>query len=382
MKHRRPFAFASAAFALLGPLSGCLENEEVITVRADGSVHVAHSVKGDYADFAEGYSLPLHGPWTPANEEARSWLRHLVADTGSTELREAMKGIDAAHLFGIGDDGLRLSVEADFPSVASWPRYSAPEHEPYFSAYLERTASLEIDDKGDRVVYTFERTYHARRYEGFDLVDRLERVFPEELQTKLDELQPLSAPELSRVAAIVRDEHRTLYANFARSAVEMTYTHGSAELSPDAGAAAVLAVESAVTGLLTDDFVGDVWERVRAWAVLPDEERLAVRPSPLEELEERLRDQLRSSVARALTAHGTSEEAVNETLFAVEWNLTDYDHSMDLADEKFRVEVEMPGTIVGGNYASVEEGRAVWTLEIGDLNDRDRTMRVVSVLGG
>lgn len=60
------------AFALLLP--ACRETEEEITVRPDGSLHVELQAKGNVEDLADGYPIPLGGPWEARNDETRAWL--------------------------------------------------------------------------------------------------------------------------------------------------------------------------------------------------------------------------------------------------------------------------------------------------------------------
>ena len=53
---------APALFALALTLCACLENDEEITVRPDGSVAVFVSAKGSTEDLADGYSTDLPPP--------------------------------------------------------------------------------------------------------------------------------------------------------------------------------------------------------------------------------------------------------------------------------------------------------------------------------
>ena len=60
---------------------GCLENEETIQIDPDGSVVVRVAAKA--ADMADGYPVPLQGPWRPAGGETGRWLDSIGADTGT-----------------------------------------------------------------------------------------------------------------------------------------------------------------------------------------------------------------------------------------------------------------------------------------------------------
>jgi len=367
-----------AALALALIAAGCLENEEEIEVRADGSIHVVTTSSGDAPDLAGGYPIALSGPWTPVGADTLTWLRRLGPDTGSAQVIERAEDADWAAWFGIdpAEDKLELSATADFASVAEWPRFHAPASDPYRTAYSERSASLSVDDKGDRIVYTFERVYHARPMRGFDVKGRLEDAFPDEIEAKLDEQAPLSADELATVASIVRREHRTLFASLAGAALELVYVRGSASLAPAAADGARAALEDVADELFSTAAVGDLWARIRVW----ESDAEPQGPHPLEELEVAMRDRLRAALARSLAADRVPEDTGNELLFGLEWVLTRYDHALDLDDEKFAVAVRMPGTIVAGNFDERVDGAARWSFEADALDDRDVVMRAVSVL--
>ena len=373
--------FRALTLPLLLTLTACLENEEFVEVRTNGSVVVKQLVKGDIVDLPTGYNVPLGAPWIPLDDGAKRWLQHLGSDSGSLEVQARADALDwKAAVGNKRDDGMTLTVEAVFPTVGDWPRFYAPESEPYRSAYLERSASLTIEEKGDRTLYVFERTYHGRRYRGFDLIDRLEEAFSGDLQQKIDELQPLTSAEVRAVADVAMREHRALFDNFARSAFEMVYTHGSGGLPPEVAERARTDAVDAVGAVFTEHFVSGFWGRIRDWAATLDEESEVIPESPLDELEHLLRGTFRSAIRDTLAAEGLAEQVQNEVAFGIEWNFTEYDYSIDLNDEKFLLSVAMPGKVVGGNYHDLNDGRAEWTFESGDLKDRDQVMRVVSVL--
>ena len=54
----------------------------------------------------------------------------------------------------------------------------------------------------------------------------------------------------------------------------------------------------------------------------------------------------------------------------MEFGLTAADHGADVGGESFAVSVEMPGTIVSGNYAELEDSRAHWQFEAEAFADR------------
>ncbi len=373
---KKPFL---AALALPLLFASCLENEETIQVRPDGSVHVKLVAKGDIVDLTDGYPLPLGGPWIPSGD-APMWLEHVGPDTGSAYVQERADQIDwMAKTNHNKDDGMSLVVEADFQSVESWPRFHAPDSEPYRNAYLERSASLKVEDKGDRLVYTFERVYHGRVKEGYDALGDLD--LSDELEARFEQHAPLSADELEYVAGLLRAGAETVAERAARDSVLMVYTRGDAMLDPAVAARAVADVRTAVGAVFTEPYVDRLWNDSIAWDAAEKDEEVEAGPHPIERIDRDMRAAFRTSLADSLTSQGAPSETVHAALFGVEWNLTAQDHTTDLSDEKFDVRVAMPGTIVGGNYAALDEnGLARWEFEGKDLNDRDHVMRVVSVL--
>jgi hypothetical protein len=366
--------------ALALAAGGCLKNEETIEVRPDGSLRVVVRASGDRMDLAGGFPLPLGQAVLAGNAQTQTWIERLGPDTGGDEVLARAAALDWGAAFGLGErDGLELAAEAHFPSVADWPRFAAPEGTPFQSAYSDRSAALVIEQRGAQTVYTFERVYHGRAWVGFDLAERMNAALVGELGEKLDAFQPLDAAELATLTDVVRAEHVRLAGNLARAATDLVYSGGSAALAPEAAEDARAAGERAVAEILTVEYVAELWDALRAFEALPEDERLRMQ-SPAVELDSRLRDALRGALGVALRESGTDTAVVGETLTALEWAFARFDHTLDLSDEEFAVELALPGVIVSGNYDKLENGRAAWEFSFEDLRDRDVVLRAVSVL--
>jgi hypothetical protein len=100
----------------------------------------------------------------------------------------------------------------------------------------------------------------------------------------------------------------------------------------------------------------------------------------LAQLESRSRDSVRSSLDTALASDGVPLPTRNAIRGQLEWTFTALDHTTDLGDESFEVTVHMPGIVVGGNFDEREDATVKWSFEGEGLNDRDRVLRVVSVV--
>jgi hypothetical protein len=368
----------AVASAVLIALAACVENEEEITIRPDGSASIRLSAKGKAEDLADGYGLPLAAPWTATNAETLEWMRLIGADMGSAAVRGNLDRLTASH--GAIDAGreMKLEVRADFASVKDWPRWFAPESEVYRTAYLERSASLAIESKSGRKVYTFERVFHAREFERFDLGSTLKRGAPEVFAKLEKKPEELSAEERAKLVDAAVEGLVSTSRAFASDALASAYSAGDASVA-----------SSILLGALSDAqrAVADVATRQRVSAVLAwelDKKSVAtgaaVEPMSGKVLEREIRATLRASLAAALAARGVPLGIRNAIRGELEWHLAAYDATDDLADESFKVTVHMPGVIVGGNCAAIGGSDAVWEFKGTDLQDRERVLRAVSVV--
>lgn len=346
-------------------LAACVENEEELTIRPDGSVSVRMSAKSKQeTDLADGFPLPFDAAWSPANAATREWIASARSHTPSPTDRE---------------EALELAVDASFASVRDLPRFTAPESEPYRGAYLERTSDLRVETRGGKRVYTFERVYHGRDFARFDVWTNVERDLPKDLYERLDGDGPLSAAERDQivVATSARMVHGAMA--FADDALLSLYTQGDASLSAASNARVHVAVERAVASTATEPRVRALLDALRPVDGADEDDEKGA--AELTALERDVRATLRDALARALTAEGVSVAARNGVRGELEARLTAYDHTVDLSDEGFKLVVHMPGTIVGGNFDErASDDTATFELDGEDLRDRDRVLRVVSVV--
>jgi hypothetical protein len=368
---------APALFALALGLAGCLENDEEITVRPDGSVSVEIAAKGKMKDLSDGYPVPLDGPWSPQTDATREWLRLVGPDTGSAPVRANAEALGGRSALLPADQDVELRVRAEFASVRDLPRFFAPASEAFRSAYLERASELRVEKKGARTVYTFERTYRGRAFERFDTESRMKKVVPKKLFAKLEKDEPLGDGEREQVAAAAVDAMRGVSVDTAGEALGSIYVQGDASL-PIADAAKILdavrgEIERVVTRERIDRILAGAFP-VAGQAKSEDSER------EIASLERDVREALRSSFERAIAVAGVAGPARNALRGELEWLFTAHDHTGDLGDDSFQVVVHLPGTIVGGNADEAGGGTATWKFDGEGLRDRDRVLRAVSVV--
>lgn len=365
MTPARPLSSLALVLALAA--SACLENDEEITVRPDGSVHVKVSAKGDVLDLAQGYAVPLGGPWRPASPSAELWLRTVGETTGGADV---LRRVADERALGDPQSERTLAAEADFPSVEALPARYADPGDPYADAYLERSASLRVLRRGPRTVYVLERTLHARPYgrqvfermieddEHDDDVERLERFLDGSLPDK----------ELEAVRKKVVGEHASYARAFVQEAFRGLFERGSAAVPAAAVEGLLARVEARVEALFALS---------RLQALPREREALGAAWTALYAS---FRDALREEVARTLDEAGVAPQERNAVAFALEREFTVYDHTMDLADETFRVALTLPGELVNGNYDDADGSTAEWRVDGFALLTGDVTLRAISVV--
>jgi len=370
----RPWALASTVILAA---AACVENEEVIEVRADGSVVVTVRAESDRPeDFTDGYSIPLHEPFIPVGTTTEAWIATVGPDTGSAALRS--RGDAATDRLPGGDRDLELSSRAVFESVEDWPEFYAPPGEPYRTAYLRRSADLTIEKRGGKTVYVFERTFHRRAQARPVWIDIAERI-PEEIGERIEDgaETPLDMAKLTR---IVREAHGALTRSLVRDALEGIYTRGDASLPLAAHSRIVTSVGDAMSRYFDGVSLDELLAATRRYDEL-EKTGAAPEEHPLTTFETEFRDRVRSAFTLALEAEKAIVPRIrNAVLERLEWSFTSMDATSDLGDESFQVAVAMPGTIVAGNYDGIDgRGRTLWRFG-NDFVDTDVRMRVVSVL--
>lgn len=360
-------------------LVGCLEHEETITVRPDGSLAVELSTKGDRADLCTGYAVPLASPWTPRNAGARSWLDTVAPDTGGPRARAASDRLHAEQ----GEE--TLVVGAEFASAAELPRWFAPDEEPYRSAYLARSTDLALERKGTRTVYSFERVYHARSHAPWDVTERTRKELRPDLMQQIETDFVFTDDQWPEVASVLEQSFVEAGGAFVRTALASIFTEGDASLPPSVVRAALDKADVTLRAIASRHALDRLHELARelddARRSGGDTESLGKRlGEQLSSLEREGRRAIRAAIESSLVEAGADPRIRNAVLARLEWAFTSYDHTGDLADETFTLRVRMPGVVVDGNFDELDGEVAIWRFEGKDLQDADRSLTAVSVL--
>lgn len=372
------------ALALLTLLLGaCLENEEAIVVGSDGSIVVTVGAKGDPDDLTDGYAVPLGARWRPVSADAERWLAEVGTDTGGELTRVGLEGVEWDPEASEEDESkAELFVQGRFDSVEEWPRWFAPESDPYRTAYLERSATLSVQELEDRTVYVFERVYHGRNTHRVDFFAQLEAGLTEELLERIGEGEPLTDEEWQRVAHVVKRANQDSGEIFAREALAGAFTENEPGFDPSS-----LIRPSALPFILGEvrEAAGTVMaledvQRVHALIALDESGTDAEIEGLMNDMERRHRQAIRQALRSALEEEKVDITARNAVLYGLEWGFTFYDHLTDLADETYEVTIEMPGVVLDGNFRNARDNRASWEFEGQALRQGPVNMRVTSVV--
>ena len=371
---------------LLICLSGCLEIEETLEVGEDGSVALTVSAHGDVEDLAHGYPVALNGPWQPVSEDALRWLAEVGPDTGSRLVQEAVTGTVWPAREGRAEGKARLTVRARFASAEEVPQFYASATEAYKSAFLRHDTSLQVQEKGGKRVYVFERRYEGRRRLHWETWGRIVEALPGRIREKLENEGRLTAEEWEELTVLAQRVHRSAARALARDALEGIYTRGRADLPPADHRALVEAAAMAVSKGISAGRLASIHEtslqrsearkRAKEQGLPAPEDR---GPDPMQELEEEGRQALRDALKVGLRSQ-VPAPVQNAVLERLEWSFTFRDATEDIGDDSFKVHVQMPGTIVGGNFLRREGERASWEFKGEELRGGDVTLRVISVV--
>ena len=308
---------------------GCLEREEQIEVRADGSLDVIHTITGDAADLDDGKAA-------------------LPGDDIFVVTRETVSGDKG--------DAVRLVATARFDSAAGVPDRFSDQ-----AGALRMTTRLEREEQDDGSVrFALMRTYHARDWaalrhssrQGFS--QQLGRLF----RGDADDGERAELVDLLIAAERGKTEL------MAHEALEATY--------PDADAlpTAQLAVRAEIARFFREQVTAERVHRILEAPV--DERQGAVRA-----LQRKLDGSVIEAAAEALSI---DEDDRNHLRLALAEQRTRHEVTGDLDDETFVVRVRLPGDLHAHNGVEVEPGVVEWRFKGDALHDRDHTLLASSTL--
>ena len=327
--------------AVLAGLSaaGCIERRETITVDADGgaAVHVEFETRS-FSELYEGDAIPT--------VEA-GWLVEATIEKDAQDREVFRLEADALFLPGTG-----------MPSSYASPRDAEPD------LWLQFPTEVTVEERRTGTYYHFRRRYAARPWAH---VQWARETFEKQLE-ELDIDEPSELPEEER-AQLVR-----LLTTFQATKVRVFARAAFLEAMPDVPQDAWLFVRAALMrvaeardparfAVLFGDDADEHGERVLA------AEEEAFEAAALEAMEHVLRGR-----------PDVDQGDVNAFVRRYRWHhrfdaLTD-----ELGDDRFTIEVTMPGEIVAHNADEARNGTVTWKFSGEQLRDRELELMVTSRL--
>lgn len=348
MNALRRIGLAALLPATLGLLSGCLERKETIEIDPDGTAHLTVELEGDPGDFAEGDALP-----------------------------EAVYGWNAKDEFQAKQEGkekqTRIATRT-IPVGEALPDAYVPERDPLYAVALRFPTTLQIDPQPEGTYYHFRRTYKAREWARFEVIDERTRSDFQEGrsgQLPLDELTDRDPAELS-------DEERT---RLVRLLIAIETNHREIHLAD-----AVAAVGDRWPqhyGLILRRTMLDYFKNVDVAPVVA----LLKQPPGIErdEAVNALADQMLAGAHELLIGKalelGCSDESITLAQQAYHQSEQRRKITEDLQDEHWEVRVVLPGKLIAHNGDEVDDDGAVtWSFPADAIKDRDHDLMATSFI--
>lgn len=311
-------------------LTGCLEREETLVVRRDGSMQMEVTFKGDASEFSGPDAMASRaGGWAVETED-------LQKDDGKTERvlrgRQSFGPDEWPETFAAGDDA---DVALRFPTT------------------------LTIERRRDGVYYHFERTYEPRELARYK---RHQDMFGKLWEEKLGDTEFAEAsPEAQRDAVgLLRDYDLARQLEYVEA--------GLAEMRE----AWPLDLRLDVRAEFRAPYVATELEEVVDMLSRPDA------ADDLEAFSAELRDAAREGMADLLRERRVPRREVDEFFAAVDFEARRHEVTEDLADESFEVSVRLPGRVIA--HDGELDGKTVKWGFLGEaLMDRTHVLRATSV---
>lgn len=337
---KRNTALAAALLAAVVTVTGCLERAERLTIRPDGSAYIELNYRSEsLSEIYEGDAVPTPGGgW--AVEERESESRDLKT---KYELH-AVRVVDAS---------------SPLPSS-----YAVPGEEESSQA-LQFPTALVMESRGGAMYYHFHRTYEPRRWAYVQLKKR------ELIEEPLKALEGKEQSDLSEAekAAVLRgfamfEVEKTLI--FAREA----HLSAASELPQDWWLVFEMDLRSMPDAI-------DYADLIKVLEAEDDESGEAFR-AETERWQEEVDARVEKS-ARDLLHYSPGQ--FNRFLAEFKKRKNEYAVSEDLADDVFKITVDMPGKIIASNASDISGAAAKWEFSGQQLHDNAVELMVTSVVG-
>lgn len=307
-------------------LSGCVERTERLVIAPDGAVH--WHVKHETDSLEE-----MHGG-DAVPQLAAAWL---VAETSRRDDE--------------GKEHFTLTAEAEFKPGRPLPANYAAPTDADADLYLQFPTQVWIERRSDGLYYHFTRTYQPRAWAP---VAALQKRYLDVPMEELKDTEPVQWSPADRVKAV-----RSLAEFEARKALHFARL-AFLKITPDAAPDRWLGVQREVLIAVEQLDYATVARLLEPRENVLDEENVqAAIDAATTRFHEKLMERLKGAVRTAGGYDGTQSSN-----FMAEYDRQrkEYEVTVDLADDKFNISVEMPGVIVASNADQAIGSTASWQL--------------------
>ena len=305
---------------------GCLEREEKITVEADGGVTIR-------VELDAGSESELYGG-------------------------DPVPSVEGGWVVEVDDDAHRLTAAATFEPERGLPESFATAGDPWAHRYVRFPTRVTREERADGTYYHFHRVYPRRSWARVEAFQRdLDREIEDDIGEK--DFEELTLEEkVSALGALTRFDNRKRV-TLARLAF--------VDVSPDGPQDGWLRLRAGLRG------IGDDEDLEVVASLMQDEDQAE---GMFESLLARMNADAADVVASTLEDFaGYTETELDRFMRRLMW----YDRRVEIMqNERFQIDVEMPGRIVGSNADSVDGGTASWKFDASRLGIGDVELMVSS----
>lgn len=322
---------AAAGLALFA--GGCLERDETITVRSDGTTEFESEFRGDLEDMNRGDALPLAGGmWQVSQWETKT------PSGGTDHVRRAMVSVAPGGGLPESYAGAGDAASLRFPTSVTHERRG-----------------------GDTFVH-FSRVYRARVYAPYSVSQRT--LEHDSRTSELLKADPRTLTDQDRVS---------LLGSFRRVELEKQAWQVRAAANALADRPQDLRLR-VMDGALSRARTYDLADATKLMAMPQSEERDAA----LAAIAEDFLSIVSKDLSGALDRENLRPEELAAATAAFELERARREVTEDLRDERWEVRLKLPGEIVAHNADEVREGTLVWTFDGNALLDADRELLATS----
>lgn len=320
-------------------LSACVLREETVDVKPDGGVDIHVVFDGDAGDFdaVADPMLDVPGPW------AVSEVRRPDGENNEKILRT-------------GD----LHAPPGMPLPSNFdPMDTAAD--PLGAQRLSFPTKLWIEEREDGTIYHFMRVYPSMQRQDFNYAD-----WPLESE----EARALTAKAPDELSSDERKHLIRLFVEVERMKMEAKLMRATRKADPAMSQDWLLGM----VGALRKEFAAVNIDELAARMKGEDDENAQW----ILNRAEALKQDVRQSCLASLKNAGAPEKLMLAVSAALDWEERQQEVAEDLADESWKIHVNLPGVLIGHNGTATAGSEVTWEFDSKAFQARDHILMASS----